>query len=447
MFLLLAPPARGFHAVAYDAGRGVTVLFGGQNSSWALVGDTWEWDGVAWTHRTTATAPSPRAVHAMAYDMARGRVVLFGGAAGTGSGTDNDETWEWNGVTWTQMQPTVRPSARRGASMAYVPTRGVCVLFGGGITGSGTPVLNDTWEWNGSTWTQYMPAVRPPARWSSYLAAVGTGRVLLSGGGAGFVELYDTWTWDGVAWQQVFPAVQPIARRLGGAAFDSQRNLLVAWGGAVTFFDPWGPYLNPDGSTWVWDGSNWRLDSRPFAPVGRYATAAAYDVSRGRVVAFGGFNPLPLQDTWEYEAGPLAACASSGPGCPGPLGVPVLAPSAGPLPLLGTNWFLRLTYGSGIPGIRVGSIAIGWSDQMWSGGTLPFDLTALGMTGCTLRVSTEFVQGMYLQSGHAYFAWPLPATPSLAGIQFFAQGLVLETAANPLGAVMSNALAASTGPY
>jgi hypothetical protein len=310
----VTPPARGFHALAYDAARGVTVLFGGQNSSWALVADTWEWDGVVWTQRSTATAPSPRAVHAMAYDTARGRVVLFGGAAGSGSGTDNDETWEWDGVTWMQMQPTARPSPRRCASMTYDPTRGVCVLFGGGISGSGTPVLNDTWEWNGSTWTQSMPTVRPPARWGSYLAADGTGHVLLSGGGAGFIELNDTWTWDGVAWQQLAPPVQPIARRNGGAAFDSQRGLFLAWSGSQTSFGPFGPSHYPEGSTWVWDGSNWRRDSRPFAPPGRYATAAAYDVNRGRMVGFGGCNPVPMQDTWEYEAGPLATCATSGPG-------------------------------------------------------------------------------------------------------------------------------------
>ena len=380
----------------------------------------------------------------MAYDMARNRVVLFGGAAGVGSGTDNDETWEWDGVTWMQMQPTSRPSARRGASMTYDPTRGVCVLFGGGVTGSGTSVLDDTWEWNGSTWTQFMPAVRPPARWSSYLAAVGTGRVLLAGGGAGFVELSDAWTWDGASWQQLFPSVLPTARRLGGSAFDSQRGLFVAWSGAVTSFGPFGPYASPQGSTWIWDGGNWRQDTRLLAPPARYATAAAFDASRGRVVAFGGFGTLPMQDTWEYEGGPLATCSSSGPGCPGTLGVPSLA---GPLPLLGTNWTLQVSYGVGLPMIHAGALAIGWSDQAWSGGPLPFDLSALGMPGCTLHVSTDFVQAIYLNGGNAFFALPLPATPSLAGIRLFTQALVLEPAANPFGATMSNALAASTGPY
>jgi hypothetical protein len=125
----------------------------------------------------------------------------------------------------------------------------------------------------------------------------------------------------------------------------------------------------------------------------------------------------------------------------------LLAPGAGPLPLLGTNWTLRLSYGVGIPTIRVGALVLGWSDQVWSGGPLPYDLTALGMPGCMLRVSTEFVDLMVLFGGNATFLWALPATPSLAGIQFFTQGLVLEPGTNPFGAVMSNALAASTGPY
>jgi hypothetical protein len=124
--------------------------------------------------------------------------------------------------------------------------------------------------------------------------------------------------------------------------------------------------------------------------------------------------------------------------------VPALAPLNGALPVLGTTWTARLGYGTGN---GVAALAIGSSDQTWIGGPLPLDLSALGMPGCTLRVSTEFVASMLLSGGNATLAWQLPLTPSLAGFQFFTQALVLEPAANPFGAVMSNALAASTGPY
>src|SRR4051812_27020856 len=42
-------------------------------------------------------AVPPRSEHTMVYDAARGVTVLFGGSTGTSSG----ETWEWNGSAWT----------------------------------------------------------------------------------------------------------------------------------------------------------------------------------------------------------------------------------------------------------------------------------------------------------------------------------------------------------
>jgi len=84
--------------MAYDAGRGVSVLFGGLtncalfNSGDGYSGETWEWNGSAWTLRS-ASGLSPRVWHAMAYDSARGMTVLFGGY--TAGGLLNGETWEF----------------------------------------------------------------------------------------------------------------------------------------------------------------------------------------------------------------------------------------------------------------------------------------------------------------------------------------------------------------
>jgi hypothetical protein len=74
--------------MAYDATRGVTVLFGGLDSA-GLNGQTWEWNGTIWTQRVLS-GPSPRNGHAMAYDATRGVAVLFGGFDGIAR---NGETW------------------------------------------------------------------------------------------------------------------------------------------------------------------------------------------------------------------------------------------------------------------------------------------------------------------------------------------------------------------
>jgi hypothetical protein len=58
-----------------------------------------------------------------------------------------DDTWTWNGSTWTQQAPATSPPARVGASMAYDATASDIVLFGGYGTGDIYP--NDTRTWGG----------------------------------------------------------------------------------------------------------------------------------------------------------------------------------------------------------------------------------------------------------------------------------------------------------
>jgi hypothetical protein len=69
----------------------------------------------------------------MAYDAATGTVLMFGGEAivsGGGLQMEN-ETWSWNGTTWTQLFPGNSPSIRCNAAMAYFPPTGKVILFSG----------------------------------------------------------------------------------------------------------------------------------------------------------------------------------------------------------------------------------------------------------------------------------------------------------------------------
>src|SRR5262245_47751136 len=74
-----APPGRYDHAMAFDEGRGRAVLFGGRDVAGNRFGDTWEWDGLAWSQRAPANSPAARTGCGMAYDPVRGVTVLFGG--------------------------------------------------------------------------------------------------------------------------------------------------------------------------------------------------------------------------------------------------------------------------------------------------------------------------------------------------------------------------------
>ena len=54
------PSSRDRVAIAYDAARGVIVLFGGSTDN-GLSGETWEWNGTVWIQRMVS-GPSPRYV-------------------------------------------------------------------------------------------------------------------------------------------------------------------------------------------------------------------------------------------------------------------------------------------------------------------------------------------------------------------------------------------------
>ena len=222
-----APSVREGHAVAYDAARGVTVLFGGCTTLTTCFDDTWEWDGAAWTQRSVP-GPTARQWHMMAYDSVRHVVVLVGGE-GSESGYD---TWEWNGIAWTRRD-VPGPGYSYKCPMAFDPGRGVTVLYG--LTGT-------TWEWNGVVWSSHA-AAGPGQRGGGAMAYDPVRQaVVLFGSGVGPMG-YDNraWAWDGTAWT-VIPAVGPDGRANAGMVYDARLGGVRVLGGgqgAVAILDAW----------------------------------------------------------------------------------------------------------------------------------------------------------------------------------------------------------------
>lgn len=212
------------------------MLFGGHDGV-SYRNDTWFWDGAAWTevlpHDPTADdRPSPRAHHAMAYDKLRNRLVLFGGSAPGSFG----DTWEWTCQGWnprcTPANPCdPSPSAREAHSMATDPNVGV-VLYGGG--GS-----DETWGWNGERWTQHEgagPHQEHPRYWNTMAYNANEDKVVLFGGGDTSDPLDDTWKWDGSTWSQSCPHgadQSPFPRFQHAMAYDWDRRRLVLFGGSA----------------------------------------------------------------------------------------------------------------------------------------------------------------------------------------------------------------------
>ena len=228
--LAASPPSRLFHAMAFDATRGVTVLFGGSGGGLDL-GDTWVFDGTSWTQLNPATSPSPRFGHAMAFDSVRNRVVLFGGRA---AGVRQADTWEWDGSNWSQINTSSAPTARFWHSMAFDSRLGKARVFGGDhVAPFSLGPVNDTWEWNGASWTQDVTASAPSPRAGQSMAYdSGRGRSIVFGGtDEGFPGVFYNDTWE---------LVPPMDSDLGlsGLPANITTNATSPSGAVVTYASP-----------------------------------------------------------------------------------------------------------------------------------------------------------------------------------------------------------------
>lgn len=204
-------------------------------------------------------------------------MVLFGGLANV---VPLNETWVWDGLKWTKLNPATSPSARDGHAFVWDDARTVGVLFGGV---AGSQKFNDTWIWNGD-WEQKFP-VHSPSAMSFHAMAYDEKRavVVLFGGG-------DTWTWDGTDWTLITTSVAPAPRVEHAMAYDAKRNVTVLFGGFG------GGYLS---DTWVWNGTSWSQKKPLTKPPGRWGHMMVYDAAREQVVMFGGMgsNGSDLGDT------------------------------------------------------------------------------------------------------------------------------------------------------
>lgn len=321
---------RGF-AMAFDAARGQTVLFGGFDG--AERDETWVWDGATWQLLQPSVRPTPRSYAAMAWDSIRQRVVLFGGNSG---GTDQTDLWAWDGSTWNQLLPStaVVPSTSL-RFLVHDPIRDRLVLLS--ITGNFVAVA----ESDGSTWTNvtpvapwpphsfsaavtfdpvtarttYLPIGKPTAAlwrwngttWTSQTVTGGanqhtarlvhdpvTSRLLLAGG-TNFSDANTLFGLNpaGTAWL-LLASSGPRARE-GGACFDTLRNRLVFVGGTAVG-------TPVDSSVWEWDGGPWlRRTNAP--PGGRHSLTVAHDPGNDRIWLFGGSASGEwVGDLWSHDA-------------------------------------------------------------------------------------------------------------------------------------------------
>jgi hypothetical protein len=237
------PTPRTFAAIAADPARtrvflfgGNRVLFGSGHPGDTVLGDFWMWNGARWV-TLDASGPGSRAEAAMTFDRSRGRLVLFGGyRGGGGQRVRLGDTWEWDGKAWS-LAATTGPTPRNNAAMVYDSDRRVSVLFGG----SDGSASGETWEWDGMRWSR-SSAPRVDGRYNPVMVFDPVRhRVVRFGGWNGRERLGDTWTFDGLRWTRE-ETVGPSARNHAAFAFDYARGRAVLFGGhdgSRVFGDTW----------------------------------------------------------------------------------------------------------------------------------------------------------------------------------------------------------------
>ena len=293
-----APPGRWHRLLSYDSNRSVVVTFGGADNCPNRNGtnETWEYDGVDWRQINTPHSPPPRYYGGMTYDSQRRVMVLFGGFAAYYGPAYND-TWEYDGTDWHQVAPVVSPPACVRFSIAYDPVRQRTVARGQIGENHGDNecgIAQQTWEYDGATWTQINTSNQPPdtshSNWHTYFAwSTAQSRLLY------FLD-DAVWTYDG-EWHPL----ETFGCGIEGYGVDDGRG--------VSLFSP---MIDADSSrdfsvTYEWQGPGTCPTEFPQSayppPRGSSPEDTVYFAARGSILLFGGAiycSTQTFSDTWEY---------------------------------------------------------------------------------------------------------------------------------------------------
>jgi hypothetical protein len=192
---------------------------------------THEHDSLTWRQVFTSTVPTVGANAQMVYDRDRQRIVMFGGVLGIGGWSTN--TWEYDGIDW---------SLRTSATPVTVPHGGVfhdrrrtVVSFGNRLFIANSLWNNDLWEWNGVSWQQIPTANTLASGSVSYTGVVYdpirdvivvSGRVDWDPRTGRPTPVPGTWEWDAVrGWVEVLNAGGPLTYRV--LAYDRARGVQI----------------------------------------------------------------------------------------------------------------------------------------------------------------------------------------------------------------------------
>lgn len=423
-----SPAPRAGHGMAYDLSTNATLLFGGDTFAGlnGMTNETWRYDGSTWTQLATTTSPHATQGIELVYDASRSVFVFYGGSPGGFiGGAAVDRTWEFDGVDWTERFPATTPGGLTHYAMSYDLVRGVSVLYGGQPSTLLVGNTDDTWEWDGTDWTLADASSAPGPLERASMCFHVAGNVTILFGGINVVSggVDTTWIYDGSTWTAAnVTGPRPSVRTGAQMVYDTERQVCVLTGGQ----NPTNG--TPFDDTWEYDllANTW-TPTGPAYTGGRLDMGMVYDVTRAQTVMFGGIDFQSFTaygDTWEY--GPRFT--AFGTGCPGSNGTPAHG-VAGP-PRTGNSYTLEVDNLNTSTNIGVFALSLS--------AISPTPLDAIGMTGCTGYVAPDVLLTANGASGAASVSLTLPTNLALMGVDVFSQALSLDPGINALWLAASN---------
>jgi hypothetical protein len=291
--------------------------------------------------------PPARTNAVMADDPATDSIVMFGGQ---GKSASLDDTWIWDGSSWSQAHPSTSPPALGGAQMAYDPISHDLVLVGGQLeTGaiSNGPIAcssgssGSTSGHSGSSTGSIPPA--EPAATPRPTGKPSTPIVVGPSCGVTDVENTATWLWNGSDWSKAAgttPAIGFGAATLATDPLSGRVTLLAAErfevpdapvaqpdiacpipvpispNGKPVIAEPNCPvFIPPTQSNWTWNGHTWvahAISAKDDLPLGAIGSPIVDDPVSGKLAVFVSMPiAIPVDCTADAPCVPGAATSET----------------------------------------------------------------------------------------------------------------------------------------
>jgi hypothetical protein len=307
------PSPRTLARMAYDTQNKVGVLFGGRgpfDGATSLAhntSETWLWSGATWVQQFPLHQPSPRGAHTMTYDSLHGRVYLFGGRKEAddrdGDPTYLNDLWYWKDGDWTKVETATGPSARHFSGLAFDRDRDRLVLFGGnGYAADGTTLEAkfDTWEFDGTNWTQVATDTPKVAKPLLVYDATAKQIIMMGVNETGLANVMYRYDGAAHAWVQMTPPALPTCVNEGHLFYQEHNGRLLFMGGVC----PTGtPNLE---ELFEWNGTTWTKITTNNTIGRAVGQAVAFETLRQRIISFGGtsvFDNILVSSTTTLENG------------------------------------------------------------------------------------------------------------------------------------------------